>query len=93
MPIEIKAYKCKFKCGYVAIGKKWTIKHEVNCNRNPDKYGCVTCRNFLKSLDSSEMPECEQDYMGTITSTNTCGLRYNCPKWENKQTNKLPKAT
>jgi len=82
MPVETKAFKCVFKCGYVAIGEKWTAKHELNCKKNPDKKGCLTCRNFIPPFVGEEMPECEVDYMLAPTIKNFRGLRYNCKHWK-----------
>lgn len=48
MPIEIKAYRCQFKCGIRAKqSKKDMDVHEVACWNNPANRTCRTCMHEM----------------------------------------------
>jgi len=47
MPVERKAWSCKWKCGrYVVLSREAVARHEKNCYHNPATRSCVTCRHF-----------------------------------------------
>jgi hypothetical protein len=47
MPIERKAWSCKWKCGrQVVLSRDAVARHERICYHNPATRSCVTCRHF-----------------------------------------------
>lgn len=56
MPIEIKKYTCRFKCGKKAINdRNRMVAHENNyCVKNPENKTCQTCINCVYEYDSDD---------------------------------------
>lgn len=49
MPIEVKAYRCKFKgCKKYLLTKSFIVTHEDICHWNPEMQACATCGKRTK---------------------------------------------
>lgn len=46
MPILVKKYYCKHRCGRRASSFKLTEDHEKICFRNPETKSCLTCGHY-----------------------------------------------
>lgn len=69
MPVEVKKYKCKFRCGASAIyDRSIMVYHEENtCYKNPVNKTCQTCKN--------ETYEKESDDYYNVWHTRGCKLK------------------
>ncbi len=55
MPIKVVKYRCKFKCGTLAMHDlKTAEKHEDGCYKNPDNKTCETCVNRIYQRDGDD---------------------------------------
>jgi hypothetical protein len=43
MPVPIKAYACRFRCGRIGTKQAAVAEHERRCFRNPATRSCRTC--------------------------------------------------
>lgn len=55
MPEQIKAYRCRFRCGKIGTQKRRIEEHEGWCFWNPQSLSCKTCDhlsdNWCDKLD------------------------------------------
>lgn len=100
MPVETKAWRCKFKgCIKYLLSKRPIVEHERLCLHNPDRRACRTCGNRsieeYQNFDESFVDHwyCIKNDKFLINSTNlnrNCSemnLTYNCPDWKSKNGN------
>lgn len=92
MPIERKAYSCKFKCARnVILSRKAMAQHEDRCFSNPSTRSCKTCANFESYFDSCGVPnsgfrvtQCEANAM-KYDGDDSAILRTNCDDWKKQE--------
>ena len=56
MPEQIKAFRCKYRCGKIGTKVSRIKEHESTCFNNPLSKSCKTCDNF--SDDNLSGGEC-----------------------------------
>ena len=56
MPEQIKAFRCKYKCGKIGTKAYRIEEHVLMCFNNPQSQSCKTCDNF--SDDNLSYGEC-----------------------------------
>jgi len=96
MPIERKAWACKWKCGgKVSTNRKRMVSHEARCFRNPDRRACQTCSNHTTEYETVYNPNHggdpgSTDYDVKVPYCNADdtidlrqGPRCDCPLWSN----------
>ncbi len=92
MPIERKAWACRWRCGAsVQTVKSRMEKHEARCWRNPERKACASCRYFTKERDGNGMEGTPYDHTWTNVfcaaddsidfGPESTQLRQNCPLW------------
>lgn len=82
MPVEVKAWTCKWKCGRKSTTHYWDIeRHEKWCYRNPANRACVICAHFQKRTED-DGAGCGKGIDLYDAATDRTTLRHDCEQWD-----------
>ena len=92
MPIERKAWACKWGCATKVLTSRIRMeRHEDRCWQNPARMACASCANFVKERDGNGMDGTPYNETWTnvfcladeniIFGDDGKQLRHDCPLW------------
>ena len=85
MPVEVKAYRCKWKCGKRSTTNlKAMLRHEETCFSNPVRRACETCAYNGGKCSEDDYTTTYIDcgnYDNASPMIDTHGIACDCPGW------------